>query len=150
MQGVVKLLQPGSLLLQQQVQSKKRALEVLGYALAERLKSVDSDLLLELLTDREQLGSTAMGGGVAIPHCRIASTTDSAAAILTLAQGVPFDAPDGAPVDVFLALAVPQEAHEQHLQYLAELAAFLQVPENLQMLRDSRDPERLLAALDGA
>lgn len=150
MQGVVQLLRPGSLLLQQQVQSKKRALEALGNALAESLEAIDSDLLLELLTDREQLGSTAMGGGVAIPHCRTTGTADSAAAILTLAQGVPFDAPDGAPVDVFIALAVPQEAHEQHLKYLAELAAFLQALENLQMLRDSRDPEALLAALAGA
>lgn len=147
MQGVVQLLRPGSLLLQQQVQSKKRTLEILSNALAAQLAPIDSDLLLELLTDREQLGSTAMGDGVAIPHCRIAASAHSAAAVLTLAQGVPFDAPDGAPVDVFIALAVPQEAHEQHLQYLAELAAFLQQPDNLQLLRGSRDPEALQAAL---
>lgn len=150
MQGVVQLLRPGSLLLQQQVQSKKRTLEILSNALAAQLAPIDSDLLLELLTDREQLGSTAMGDGVAIPHCRIAAPAHSAAAVLTLAQGVPFDAPDGAPVDVFLALAVPQEAHEQHLRYLAELAAFLQQPENLQLLRGSRDPEALRAALAAA
>ncbi len=150
MQGIVTLLRPGSLLLLRNIQSKKRALEVLGNALSESLEAIDSDLLLELLTDREQLGSTAMGGGVAIPHCRISVTTGSAAAILTLTQGVPFDAPDGAPVDVFIALAVPQEAHEQHLQYLAELAAFLQAPENLQMLRASRNPEQLMAALAAA
>ena len=147
MRGILDLLRPDSLLLQQQIGSKKRALEVLSTALAGGLETTGSRTLLDLLTARERLGSTGLGGGVAIPHCRIPDGTHSSAAILTLAKGVDFDAVDGQPVDVFVALAVPSEAEDIHLQYLKELAEILDSPEHLKTLRTSRQPEPLLAAL---
>ena len=147
MRGILDLLRPDSLLLQQQIGSKKRALEVLSTALGNGLETADSRALLDLLTARERLGSTGLGGGVAIPHCRVPDETHSSAAILTLAKGVDFDAVDGQPVDVFVALAVPSEAEDIHLQYLKELAEILDSPEHLKTLRTSRQPESLLAAL---
>lgn len=147
MRGILDLLRPDSLLLQQQIGSKKRALEILSAALAEGLATVDSRALLDLLTARERLGSTGLGGGVAIPHCRVPDETRSSAAILTLTQGVDFDAVDGEPVDVFVALAVPSEAEDIHLQYLKELAEILDSPDHLKTLRTSRQGKPLLAAL---
>ncbi|MDE0153206.1 MAG: PTS sugar transporter subunit IIA [Gammaproteobacteria bacterium] len=147
MRGILDLLRPDSLLLLQQIGSKKRALEVLSTALAGGLETTGSRTLLDLLTARERLGSTGLGGGVAIPHCRIPDGTHSSAAILTLTKGVDFDAVDGQPVDVFVALAVPSEAEDIHLQYLKELAEILDSPEHLKTLRASRQPEPLLAAL---
>ncbi len=150
MRGILDLLRPDSLLLQQQIGSKKRALEILSAALTEGLGTVDSRALLDLLTARERLGSTGLGGGVAIPHCRVPDEMHSSAAILTLTRGVDFDAVDGEPVDVFVALAVPSEAEDIHLQYLKELAEILDSPEHLKTLRTSRQAKPLLAALSEA
>lgn len=147
MRGILDLLRPDSLLLQQQIGSKKRVLEILSTALAEGLETVGSRALLDLLIARERLGSTGLGGGVAIPHCRVSDETHSSAAILTLTKGVDFDAVDGEPVDVFVALAVPSEAEDIHLQYLKELAEILDSPEHLNTLRTSRQAKPLLAAL---
>ena len=146
MHGIVELLRPESLLLQQHIKSKKRALEVLSTALAESHSSIDARVLLDLLTTRERLGSTGLGQGIAIPHCRVPKATCSSAAILTLVDGVDFGAVDGAPVDVFVALAVPEEAEDVHLQYLKELAEILDTPAQLKALRTCRTPEPLLAA----
>ena len=149
MQGILELLRPDNLLLQQQISSKKRALEILSTALAAGLEATDSRKLLDLLTARERLGSTGLGQGVAIPHCRVPDVMQSSAAILTLTKGVDFGAVDGLPVDVFVALAVPNEAEDIHLQYLKELAEILDSPERLKTLRTCRKPESLLAALSG-
>lgn len=147
MRGILDLLRPDSLLLQQQIGSKKRVLEILSTALGKGLETTGSRALLDLLIARERLGSTGLGGGVAIPHCRVPDETRSSAAILTLAKGVDFDAVDGGPVDVFVALAVPSEAEDIHLQYLKELAEILDSPEHLKTLRTSREAKPLLAAL---
>ena len=75
------------------------------------------------LREREQLASTAIGHGMAIPHARIAGIEEGRGAFLRLAQPVDFDAADGEPVDLVLALAVPEHHVQQHLELLAELAA---------------------------
>ena len=147
MQGILELLRPDSFLLQQPIASKKRALEVLSEALAAGLPATRAHALLDLLIARERLGSTGLGQGVAIPHCRVPDATGSSAAILTLTKGVDFGAVDGLPVDVFVALAVPSEAEDIHLQYLKSLAEILDSPEHLKALRTCRKPEPLLAAL---
>lgn len=147
MQGILELLRPDGLLLQQRISSKKRALELLSEALATGLATVGARTLLDLLTARERLGSTGLGGGVAIPHCRIPEGAQSSAAILTLTRGVEFGADDGRPVDIFVALAVPDGAEDRHLHYLKELAGILDSPRHLEALRASREPDSLLAAL---
>ena len=147
MQGILDLLRPDGLLLQQQIRSKKRALEVLSEALASGFTTTRAHALLDLLIARERLGSTGLGQGVAIPHCRVPDAVESSAAILTLTDGVDFGAIDGEPVDVFVALAVPSEAEDIHLQYLKELAEILDSSEHLKALRTCRKPEPLLAAL---
>ncbi|MGH8086287.1 MAG: PTS sugar transporter subunit IIA [Lysobacter sp.] len=71
---------------------------------------------------REQLASTAIGHGVAIPHGRVAGLAASCGAFLRLAEPVDFGAADGQPVDLVLAMAVPEHSLQEHLQQLAELA----------------------------
>lgn len=80
------------------------------------------------LREREQLASTAIGHGVAIPHARIPGLGDSRAALLRLAQPIDFNAADGEPVDLVLALAVPEHHVQQHLELLANLAASFSDP----------------------
>ena len=147
MRGILELLRPGSLLLQQSIGSHKRVLEILSTLLAESLAPIQAPVLQELLTARERLGSTGLGQGVAIPHCRVPDSPGSAAAILTLAEGVDFSAADGRPVDVFVALVVPEDAEDAHLQHLKELAGILDSPKRLAALRDCRRPETLLDTL---
>jgi PTS system nitrogen regulatory IIA component len=74
------------------------------------------------LREREQLAPTAIGHGVAIPHARIAGIEESRVAFLRLAHPVDFDAADGEPVDLVVAMVVPEHSVQQHLESLADLA----------------------------
>jgi PTS system nitrogen regulatory IIA component len=78
--------------------------------------------IAESLRQRERLGSTAIGHGVAIPHGRSGAYDQARAAFLRLAHPVDFAAGDGQPVDLVFAMAVPEHFTQQHLQWLAELA----------------------------
>ena len=74
------------------------------------------------LAAREKLGSTGLGQGIAIPHGRIHGLREAVGAFARLRRPVPFDAPDGKPVDQLFVLLVPEHATDQHLQLLSELA----------------------------
>ena len=80
------------------------------------------DALFHSLRERENVGSTAIGHGIAIPHGRIKGLKTACGAFLRLRTPVPFDAPDGKPVGLLFVLLVPEQATEQHLQILSELA----------------------------
>lgn len=84
--------------------------------------AADRALVAECLRQRERLGSTAIGHGVAIPHGRCAAYGEARAAFLRLEPPVDFDAGDGEPVDLVFAMAVPEHFTQQHLQLLSELA----------------------------
>ena len=81
-----------------------------------------TDAIGRSLRQRERLGSTAIGHGVAIPHGRTEAFEQARAAFFRLAPGVDFDAADGLPVDLVFAMAVPVHFTQQHLQLLSELA----------------------------
>lgn len=80
------------------------------------------DVVVDALAAREKLGSTGLGQGIAIPHGRIKGLKDARGAFVRLAQPIPFDAPDGRPVNQIFVLLVPEQATEQHLELLSELA----------------------------
>lgn len=80
------------------------------------------------LSRRELLGSTALGHGFAIPHCRVTGLDHILAAFLRLRRPIPFDAPDGAPVSDVLVLLVPKQAAEEHLTVLADAARLFDDP----------------------
>ena len=115
--------------------SKKRALEKAGALLASRFPELDSDEVFGGLMARERLGSTAVGEGVAVPHCRIENCSTPVAALVRLSEQVDFDASDGTPVDLLFILVVPLEAHDTHLQLLASMARALNEPDYRAALR---------------
>jgi PTS system nitrogen regulatory IIA component len=78
--------------------------------------------VFDSLFAREKLGSTGLGQGIAIPHGRIKGLKEATGAFLRLTAPVPFDSPDGKPVSLLFVLLVPEQATEQHLQILSELA----------------------------
>jgi nitrogen PTS system EIIA component len=105
--------------------------------------------VLESLKTREQLGSTGVGHGVAIPHARMQQCVAAAATFVRTKVAIPFDAPDGRPVSVFLGLIVPNKANERHLQLLATAAGMLSDKGFREKLKTCADPaaiRELLAA----
>ena len=135
---VAKLLPPANVVLDLAVSSKKRLFEQIGL-LFENNHGIARSLIFDSLFARERLGSTALGQGVAIPHGRIKGLKDAIGAFIRLEQPVPFDAPDGKPVNLVFVLLVPEQATEKHLQILSELA---------QMFSDRALRESMTAAPD--
>lgn len=132
-----RLLSPGCTHSELGAASKKRALELVAESIAAEHPPLEARDVLEALMARERLGSTAVGAGVAIPHCRLEACTAPVAALVHLAVPVDFDAPDGEPVDLLFVLVVPGEAHEEHLELLAAAARALNEPAYRAALRDA-------------
>jgi len=137
---VARILNASHVALDLQASSKKRLFEQAGL-LFENLDGIARSLVFDSLFAREKLGSTGLGQGVAIPHGRIKGLKEALGAFVRLAQPVPFDAPDGAPVSLVFVLLVPEKATEKHLQILSELA---------QMFSDKSLREAMSRAPDAA
>lgn len=116
------LLTPARIQTQVHVSSKKRLLEYVAGLLGNGAGSELERSVLDSLCGRERLGSTGLGQGVAIPHGRSASITAAAGVFLKLDEPIDFGAPDGEPVDLVFALAVPEHFTHQHLVLLSQLA----------------------------
>ncbi len=123
--------------------SKKRVLEHTAKTIADDYPALSADDLFRELINRERLGSTGIGQGIAIPHCRVSNCPRAVGVLLTLSDPVDFESVDDKPVDIIFALLVPDEAHEQHLQTLAVLAQAFSNEDNLNALRDSQTDEEL-------
>lgn len=124
--------------------SKKSLLEKAAELLALAPAAADARDIFESLCQRERLGSTALGHGVAIPHGRVPSQQDLAGAFIRLQKAIDFDGPDQEKVDLFLALAVPSACTEVHLQILAEIAKRFSDPERRESMRNASSAQELL------
>lgn len=125
-------------------QSKKRALEIASEIAADILKDPKQvSPMLEGLLARERLGSTGIGHGVAIPHCRLANLQQPLAVLLQLEQGIDYNGLDKLPVDIVLALFVPTEATDTHLQLLAWIAEQFSKQGVLNRIRSAPNAEAL-------
>ena len=120
--------------------SKKRVFERVGI-LFENTRQIATSQVFDSLFAREKLGSTGLGQGVAIPHGRIKNLRDAVAAFVKTEAAIPFDSPDGQPVNLIFVLLVPERATDLHLQLLGELA---------QMFSDKTFREQLQASNDAA
>jgi len=96
--------------------------------------------------EREQLGSTALGGGVAMPHCRCPELDRALLLIARSRQGVPFGAADDLPVRLFVAVATPAASPAEHLRTLARLSRRLRDRERVEALLDAADAAAILDA----
>ena len=129
------------------ISSKKKTLEMLAALLAPQNGALDAHYIFNQLVEREQMGSTAVGHGAAIPHCRIAGLDAPLAALLRVDAGVNYDADDGLPVRLLFALLVPENATGQHLDLLAGLATQLHEPVFVQRLLEADGKEQVLGLL---
>ena len=122
MEDLAQILTPGRAVCQVPGISKKRLFETIARIISEDQVSLPYSTVLSSLIAREKLGSTGLGQGIAIPHCRIDNCTHAIGTLVTLEEGIDYDAPDGADVDILFVLLVPTEAQQQHLDYLASIA----------------------------
>lgn len=123
--------------------SKKKLLETISGMVAPKLAGINRADVFDSLLQRERLGSTGIGLGIAIPHGRLAKASQPVAVLLTMAQAVDFDAIDNQPVDIIFALLVPEDEPEQHLQTLSEVARRLNNKECCRALRKASSNEEL-------
>ncbi|MEK9711952.1 MAG: PTS IIA-like nitrogen regulatory protein PtsN [Thalassolituus sp.] len=117
------------------VSSKKKLLEMLAAMIAEELGDASADDIYERLLARERMGSTGIGEGIAIPHCRLLQCQQAMGILLKLEEPIDYDAIDGNSVDLVFALLVPEEATDEHLQILATLASNFSQEEYRESLR---------------
>jgi nitrogen PTS system EIIA component len=118
------ILTPKRIAIHLRVSSKKRLLEEICVLLsADTTSGVDAAAAFQSLLDRERLGTTAIGHGVALPHGRLKGLQTVVGAFATLAEEIDCDAVDSKPIRLVFALLVPEDASEEHLQLLAQLAA---------------------------
>jgi PTS system nitrogen regulatory IIA component len=121
------LLLPEDVLLDLDISSKSQLFDDIGRHM-ERQHGLPQDLVAMGLARREEVGSTGLGEGVAIPHARVANLDRIQVAYLRLHRPLPFDAADGKPVSDILVLLVPKQAAEEHLTVLADATRMLSVP----------------------
>ncbi len=106
-----------------------------------------ADRASELLAERERISTTAVGHGVAIPHCRSPDVQQIRLAIGFSAEGLDFQAADGEPVELVASVVSPLEAASHHLAVLARLATLLRAKETLEAVRRMKDPGEMVALL---
>lgn len=126
--------------------SKKKVLEYLGSFIAEHIPESSADDIYERLLNRERIGSTGIGEGIAIPHCRLKQCEKTFSVLLHLEQPIDFDSIDQQSVDLIFALVVPEEATDEHLQTLSMLAQKLSQAEYRDALRGSETSIELYQA----
>ncbi|MEM6665160.1 MAG: PTS IIA-like nitrogen regulatory protein PtsN [Pseudomonadota bacterium] len=128
------------------VSSKKQLLRELSEEVAKHL-SVDEREVFDTLLQREKLGSTGVGNGVAIPHGKLKALDHVFGLLVTLDQPIDFDAPDNGPVDLIFVLLAPESAGADHLKALARIARLVRTGDAAAKLRASRTAAALYAIL---
>jgi nitrogen PTS system EIIA component len=120
--NIERLLSPECTLVKIPGDSKKRLFELIARTLTQAHPILDEEEIFDSLMARERLGSTGIGKGVGIPHCRLHNCCDTVGVLIQLSTAIDFDAIDNQPVDLIFALVVPEEAADAHLLALQAVA----------------------------
>lgn len=140
------LLAPDGILPALDVTCKKQALQELA-ARAAAITSLDERQIFETLLQRERLGSTGLGRGIAIPHVKMKSLGGIVCLFARLSQPIDFESQDGEPVDLIFLLLAPDHASGDHLKALARISRLVREPSTLEQLRTAPDREAIKAVL---
>tara|TARA_B100001057_G_scaffold137087_1_gene136719 strand:+ start:2530 stop:2988 length:459 start_codon:yes stop_codon:yes gene_type:complete len=126
--------------------SKKSILEKASLILS-NTSGIDKDILFNKLYEREKLGSTSVGNGVALPHARVEGIDIPFVSIVILENAIDFDNIDDLDVDIVLCLIVPHDQSNNHLELLASLSEVLDQLSIRRTLRKSRNSEQIINCL---
>lgn len=138
---IADILSPELVIAELKGSTKPDVLNELARALTARFKEIPLPELSAVLAERERLGSTAIGDGIAIPHGKLRGVTKIIGAFGRHRPGVDFDSLDGGPSQLFFVLVAPEDSASLHLKALARVS---------RLLRDAAFREKLLAAKDAA
>jgi len=143
------LLVPKAVSSRLSVNNKKQLFQKLA-DMAQEAYELAPDLVYERLMERERLGSTGFGGGIAIPHAKLDGLDKVHALVLLLDPPMSFEAVDEAPVDIIFSLLSPVDSGAEHLKTLARVSRYLRSGQNAARIRGAGSDEALLALLTGA
>ena len=129
------------------LQSKKRIFEILGELLQLPDQAISAHFVYQKLFERERLGSTAIGQGIAIPHCRIQGITMTQMGVITLQKAIGYEAADNKPVDIFMAAIFPETVKDAHITFMAELVRLLKKQGMVEKIRQASSNQDLYHVL---
>ena len=124
MSEITNFLTEDSIIMDCDSKSQKNTLEVISNKMAE-LTSTNKDEIFQKLYEREKLGTTAFGNGIAIPHARVEGIQNAKIIILKLTEAIDFNSIDGNKVDIVMSLFVPNDNNEMHVELLSSIASLL-------------------------
>ena len=141
-----RILKPGNVLCGVSARGKKHCLEILSELLANTSPEMPHEEIFAKLAERERLGSTGLGGGVAFPHCRFAGIDETRAALLKLAEPIEFESPDDEPVDLVFGVMVPEEITDDHRDEITTISETLKEQSFQARLRSATTARELYEA----
>ncbi|OIQ06707.1 MAG: PTS lactose transporter subunit IIC, partial [Rhodobacteraceae bacterium CG2_30_10_405] len=144
-----KLLAPGAVRVVGQLTSKKRLFQELGEIAAQAYR-LNASVATDGLQERESLGPTGVGHGIALPHARLEELTEIVAVFLRLEKPLDYDSVDRQPVDLVFGLFAPKDSGVDHLKALALVSRTMRDPGICAKLRANTDPDKLHAILKAA
>jgi PTS system nitrogen regulatory IIA component len=109
---------------------------------------IDTDKIFNKLYEREKLGSTSVGNGVALPHARLKGINVPFISVVILEEAIDFENIDDFDVDIVVCLVVPYEQTEDHLELLSSLSKILDDISNRKKIRNSRNSEQIIDSLE--
>ena len=125
-----------SIFIDVQADSQKNVFKILGNTFSKKNKDLSS-LIIEKLNERERLGSTSVGNGIAIPHTKVDGIKETQVIFLKLKSGVDFSAPDGKKIDLIFSIIAPENSESDHLLILSSISNFIKRKEKVDRLRGS-------------
>ncbi len=144
---IADILTPKRIAAHMRVSSRKRMLEKVSGLLRADDSDLDANAAFQSLVERERLGTTAIGNGVAIPHGRVKGLSTTIGAFATLAEEIDCEASDQQPVNIVFVLLVPEDAGEEQLAFLSKLENVFSDKNLREQLLRSENPEDLYGAL---
>ena len=132
-----------SIFLDVRAESQKNVFKILGNIFSKKNKDLSS-LIIDKLNERERLGSTSVGNGIAIPHTKIDGINETQVIFLKLKDGVDFSASDGKKIDLVFSIIAPENSESDHLLILSSISNFIRKKQKIDRLRGSTNMEEIL------
>ena len=123
--------------------SQKNVFKILGNIFSKKNKNLSS-LIVDKLNERERLGSTSVGNGIAIPHTKVNGIKETQVIFLKLKNGVDFSASDGKKIDLIFSIIAPENSESDHLLILSSISNFIRKKQKVDRLRGSTNIDEIL------
>lgn len=142
-----KFFSEDSILMNCQSRSKKNVLELISQ-IASGISETSEDIIFQKLYEREKLGTTAFGNGIAIPHARIDNLSEAKIIILMLETAIDFDSSDGKKVDLIISLLAPNNKNEIHIKILSKIAEMLDDEDYREKIRNCSNKTEIKSVIN--